>query len=174
MTQYLIRKRNQFGHIVHVDTSPVAPTPQSLVQQYGFGLFNIVTAENGVKGLKPFATWVLAPHVEIVRWVPHETEAAKNPQALIDPQTYQTGDYYVVQVSKAEPVVVHESGDAEAAKQRVRELNLAAPALQGYVIFRILAGSPGGMKQCPTCQTFMHLDSEVCTSCGQSFVVPQT
>jgi hypothetical protein len=173
LTQYLIRKRNQFGHIVHVDTVPGPPTPQSLVQQYGFGLFNIVTAEDGVKGLKPFATWVLGPHVEFVQWVPHETEAARYPKALIDPQTYPVGDYYVVQVSRAEPVVVHASGDAEAAKQRVQELTLAAPALQGYIIFRIVAGSPGGMKQCPTCQTFMHLDSEVCTSCGHGFVVPE-
>lgn len=158
--------------MVHVDTVLTPPVSEDVVKKYGFGEFNIVSAEDGVKGLKPFASWILTPHVEFVTWAAEGTVAASDPLKIIDPQTWQHGDYYICKVAKADPVVVHAAGEEEEAKRHFAELQLASTGLKGYVIFRVIAGSPGGMKQCPMCHTFTHLDSEKCETCEHVFLVP--
>ena len=135
MPSYLIRRRNKLGQFVHVDTiqNPYTPIDENYLRNnYGIGVYNVLMAIEGSRGLTNYGSFTVVPHVEFLGY------DTKFPTTEEIKQEFGTGNYLVAKISNAKSYQVY-CGDmpTESDIEMFDKLQGYAPALRGYAIFRV-------------------------------------
>ncbi len=135
MPSYLIRRRNKLGQFVHVDTVKdpyTAIDEEYLRSHYGIGVYNVLEAIEGTRGLKNYGSFTVVPRVDYLGYYP------KLPTIEKIKKEYGTGNYLVAKISNAISYQVHyDDTPTESDIEMFDKLQGYAPALRGYAIFRV-------------------------------------
>ena len=134
MPKYLVRRRNRFGQWVHIDTMDWEPSREHIQSSYGPGEYNIMVAEEGIRGLRNYATYGIPYSIEYVDWV------REKPTVEFIESKYGQGNYFAIGYARdITPIIVSESKNDEMVKDLM--LQGIGAMRKIYVIFR-LTGLP--------------------------------
>lgn len=133
MPKYLIRRRNRYGQWAHIETMDVPPSRDQIKWNYGPGEYNIMVAEEGIRGLQNYASYTIPYSIEYVGWTPDR------PNAEYIYQQYGQGNYFVMgKAMDIKPVIVPTAEDEMVKDLMMQGVNVMRGV---YVIFR-LTGVP--------------------------------
>jgi len=136
--KYLIRRMNIHGQWEHLKTITFKPLLMSwetfLRSRFGPGRYNIATVEDGVPGMRNFASFNIGYDIEYLGWVP---EMPSEDYISIH---YGGGDYLIGKFTEIQPFAivrdVHGEPVWDILNQGVRAIS------SGYVIFRVVGIPP--------------------------------
>jgi len=135
LPKYLIRRRNRFGQWEHIETMEYEPTRESIKSRYGPGEYNIMLAEENIRGLQNFANYSIPYSIDYVAWT------SDKPNAEFIAQNYGIGSYFVIgQASDISHVIVPSSVQQQSNGQKIIEdiMVQGAPVMRRvYIIFRL-------------------------------------
>lgn len=101
MPKYLIRRRNRFGQWEHIETLEYEPYFDLIRARYGPGVYNVMIAEEHIRGLQHFADFTVPYQLEYVDWKPEK------PDGTYIFEHYGEGNYFIVgQGSDITPITV--------------------------------------------------------------------
>jgi hypothetical protein len=97
LPKYLIRRRNQFGHYLHLATWGIEPTESLIRHAFGPGEFTVLIAQEGIVGLNKFKDFMIPWEIEPLGW----TSGMPTGDYIRD--NYGEGNYYVLTNCRATP-----------------------------------------------------------------------
>jgi hypothetical protein len=130
MTKYLIRRRNEFGQYIHLATWDIEPTDSQMESYFGPGDYTILTANEGLIGLRKLRDVTIAWKVDFLGW----TDGMPTTEYI--QQNYGEGNYYVLTNCEAKPFQIFPQNQPhDLAWQNLIE---GASAMKGIsIIFRV-------------------------------------
>lgn len=138
MPTYLIRRRDEKGQFVHIDSTKHESMDSSEMNQqflernYGYGLYSVLIAMKGVQGLTSFGNFLVAPKLHFKGLYPRR-QTLEDIQALHGP-----GSYLIARISNTFPIVAidtREIQDYDFADYDA--LSGLAPSIKGWGVFKV-------------------------------------
>lgn len=133
MPKYLVRRINRYGQWVHIDTLESPPSRESIEEKWGPGEYNIMIAEEGIRGLQSYTTYAIPYTIEYVGWTPEK------PDVKYLSKKFGVGNYFVIgQSADIEPVIVV-SKTTDKTDEMVEDFMMQGVNVMRkvYVIFRL-------------------------------------
>lgn len=139
MPKYLIKRRNNWGVWVHLDTWETPPTKYDIESRYGPGEYEILIAQENVIGLRHHETFSLPWNIELMNnsWVAGQP----NDQWVAD--NFGQGYYFIIgNAQYVRPVIIqgsYASSVPEKGEQYAMDLmNQGSAVMRNiYLPFRV-------------------------------------
>ena len=139
MPKYLIRRTNRFGKWEHIDTWEYPPDIQSVAQRYGPGDYHILIAEEKVRGVRSYMSFVVPFNIEVVE------AFTKEPDIEYIKSRHGSGNYFIISQAKNITPLIIPSGYEQDAQRNgmVNDLmTRGIPAMRSVYVLIRMTGLP--------------------------------